>query len=398
MTERMLTGYNLVYFGPGPWSGLWRNRHHLMTRFAQHNRVLYVEPAPYLRPVVRQLLQGQEGWQALRSPRLSQEQESLYVYHSPAFAPMSGRRSLNTITRTVRRALLLRAMQRLEMERPIVWLSRPEMGELIGQFHEQLTIYHVVDEYTAYQGVTEDLASWLRLQEKRLMAQVDLVIVVSPTLWEAKRSYNPHTYLVPNGVDLEAFNRAQIEKAIPPTDLNAIPEPRLVYAGLIGMRLDLTLLLAVARRHPDWSLVFIGQVDNRGCEDELVNLQALPNVHFLGMKPASAVPRYLLACQVCLLPYRRSEESRHIDPIKLYEGLASGKPIVSTPIPAVLPYSDLIWLASDDSEFETAVQEALTERDNGRVTRRQSIAAANTWEKRVEQISALIHSHLDNVE
>jgi glycosyltransferase involved in cell wall biosynthesis len=279
------------------------------------------------------------------------------------------------------------------MEQPIIWLSQPKMGSLIGQFHERLTIYHVVDEYTAYHGVTTEMASWIRLQEKQLMARVDLVIVVSSTLWEAKRPYNPHTYWVPNGVDLVAFNRALTEKT-PPADLNAIPEPRLVYAGLIGVRLDLTLLLAVARRHPDWSLVFIGQVDDRGCEDELANLQSLPNVHFLGLKPASVVPRYLLACQVCLLPYRRSEESRHIDPIKLYEGLASGKPIVSTPIPAVLPYGDLIWLASDDSEFEAAVQEALAERDDSRAAQRRSLAAEHTWEKRVEQISTLIQSRL----
>lgn len=389
----MLTGHNFVYFGPGPWLGLWRNRHYLMSRFARGNQVLYVEPPPYLRPVVRQLSRGWESWRILRSPRLSQVQNNLYVYHSPAFAPISGRPPLSMITHAMRRILLLRVMQRLGMEQPIIWLSQPKMGSLIGQFHEQLTIYHIVDEYTAYHGVTEELASWLRLQEKQLMARVDLVIVVSTALWEAKRLYNPHTYLVPNGVDLEAFNRALTETP-PPADLNAIPEPRLVYAGLIGVRLDLSLLIVVARRHPDWSFVFIGQVDDRGCEDELANLQSLPNVHFLGTKPAVIVPRYLMACQICLLPYRRSEESRHIDPIKLYEGLASGKPIVSTPIPAVLPYSDLIWLASDDSEFEAALQEALAERDDNKVTQRRSLAAENTWEKRVEQISTLIQSRL----
>jgi len=394
----MLTGYNFVYFGPGPWPGLWRNRHHLMTRFARFNRVLYVEPPPYLRPTVNQLLRSRKAWQALRKPHLSQVQDNLYVYHSPAFAPVSGRLPLSTITHIMRRALLLRAIRCLGMEQPIIWLSRPEMRSLIGQFHEQLTIYHVVDEYTAYQGVTEELASRLRLQEEQLMAKVDLVIAVSLPLWEAKRPYNPHTYLVPNGVDFEAFNHALVEKAPPPMDLNVIPEPRLVYAGLIGVRLDLTLLLAVAQRRPDWSFVFIGQVDDRGCENELVYLHRLPNVHFLGIKPASAVPSYLLACQVCLLPYHWSEESRHIDPIKLYEGLASGKPVVSTPIPAVLPYSDLIRLASDHGELEAAVQEALAEQDDDRVAQRRSVAAANTWEKRVEQISTLLRLHLDDGE
>lgn len=390
----MLAGYDLVYFGPGPWSGLWRNRHYLMSRFARQNRVLYVEPPPYLRPVVRQLLQDRKPWRMLRRPFLSQVQDGLYVYHSPVFAPISGRWPLSAMTRLIRRALLLRTMRRLGMERPIIWLSRPEMGSLIGQFRERLTIYHVVDEYTAYQGVTEELASRLRRQEEELIARADLVIVVSQMLWESKRQRNPHTYLVPNGVDFEAFQHAMTGENPPPEDLIAIKEPRLVYAGLIGFRLDLPLLIAVARRRPEWSFVLIGQVDGRGCEDELKKLQGLPNVHFLGIRPASMVPSCLLACQVCLLPYRRSEESRHIDPIKLYEGMASGRPVVSTPIPAVLPYSDLIWIASDDRAFEAAIEGALGEQDGEKARNRRSVAAANTWEKRVEQISALIQARL----
>jgi glycosyltransferase involved in cell wall biosynthesis len=175
-----------------------------------------------------------------------------------------------------------------------------------------------------------------------------------------------------------------------------IPEPRLVYAGLIGARLDLDLLTALAERRPDWSLVLIGEIDTRGVEDKLAYLQRLVNVYFLGLKPASAVPSYLLACQVCLLPYRRSEESHHIDPLKLYEGLASGKPIVSSPIPAAELYGDLVWLASDTYEFEVAVQQALVEQDDEIVARRRAAAAANTWETRVEEISALIQLRLDD--
>jgi glycosyltransferase involved in cell wall biosynthesis len=290
--------------------------------------------------------------------------------------------------------MLLKSMKRLEMTHPIIWLSRPEMGDLIGQFRERLVVYHVVDEYTAYQGVTEELALWLRLQEEHLMAQADMAIVVSPALQEAKQPYNPHTYLVPNGVDFEAFRCALMEGNPPPTDLADIREPRLVYAGLVGARLDLALLKTIAQRHPEWSLVMIGQVDSRGCEEEVSHLHALPNVHFLGIKPPSAVPGYLLSSQVCLLPYGQSDECDHIDPLKLYEALASGKPVVCTPIPAALPYRDLIRLASGAGEFEAAVQESLTDPDDGIVGRRQAVAAANTWETRVEQVSALIQSHL----
>lgn len=394
--SRMLTGHNLVYFAPGPWQGLWRNRHRLMSEFAQHNRVLYVEPPPYLRPVVRRLA-NLETWREMLEPRLSRVQDKLYVYHSPVFAPISGRFPLKAILSALRMALLRRVMRDLEISHPILWLSQPTMGDLVGQFGAPLTIYHVVDEYTAYEGVTEELAAQIRQQEAQVMARADLVIVVSQTLLEAKRSHNLHTHLVPNGVDIEAFNRIVAERAAPPADLAAIREPRLIYAGLIGSRLDLEMLIALAQRRPEWALVLIGQVDDRGCQDELAYLMSLPNVHFLGLKAAFAVPRYLLACEVCLLPYRRSQESHHIDPLKLYEGLAAGKPVVSTPIPSVLPYGDLVQLASDPNEFENAVQAALGERDKTMAAKRRAVAAANTWEARAQQISMLIESHLERV-
>lgn len=392
----MLTGHNLVYFGPGPWQGLWRNRHQLMTRFAHCNQVLYVEPPLHLRSAVRQLLAQRTAWQGFRRPRITRIQDSLYLYHSPAFAPISGRFPLSTVTRAVRRAWLLRTLRRFGIRRPIIWLSRPEMADLIGQFDEQLVIYHVVDEYTAYRGVTPESARLLRLQEEKLMVRANLVIVVSPKLLEAKQPYNPHTYLVPNGVDIEAFAPPRTGKRSSPADLAPIREPRLVYAGLIGIRLDLDLLIALATRHPDWALVLIGEVDSRDCESELAQLQLLPNVHFLGLKPASVVPDYLLASQVCLLPYRLSLESYHIDPLKLYEGLASGRPIVSTSIPAAAPYRDLIRVAADGDRFETAIQDALAERDDGCAARRTAAVAAHTWEARAEQISLLIESCLHN--
>ncbi len=365
-----------------------------MARFARHHRVLYVEPPPHLRPAARLMLHPRTAWQELRQPRVRRIQDGLYVYHSPALVPISGRFPVSALTHSVRRALLLQAMASLGMQRPIVWLSRPEMVDLVGLFHEQLTIYHVVDEYTAYQGVTEELARWLRKLEEQLLRRVDMVIVVSPALLEDKQPSNPHTYLVPNGVDLAAFECALSGVSAGPEDLLTIPEPRLVYAGLIGSRLDLALLLTLSQSRPDWSFVMIGQVDERGCQNELGNLRDLPNVHWLGVKPPSVVPGYLLACQVCLLPYRHSIESDHIDPLKLYEGLASGKPIVSTPIPAVLPYGHLVRLASTPGEYEAAISAALAEQDEEMAAKRRTAAAANTWDMRVEQLSDLIRIHL----
>ena len=393
-----LAGAHLIYFGPGQWAGLWRNRHHLLSRFADHNRVLYVEPAIHLKTFRREWWAGRLGWQQmwreLRQCRISQAGPNLYIYHSPTFLPVAGRFPLDRLTYALWLAALKAALRRLKFADPIVWFSRPEMVSLIGRLPARLTIYHVVDEYTGYEGVTGDLAAELRRQETELMARAQMVVVVSPELWQAKRACNPHTYLVPNGTDLKAFTQAARQPG-PPADLAEIPEPRLIYAGLVGTRLDLPMLIALARRRSDWSVVVIGEVDARGCEAEIASLRALPNVHILGVRPVTAVPRYLLASQVCLLPYRRSVETDHIDPLKLYDGLAAGKPIVASPIPAVQPYDGLVRLAYGVDAFETAVEAALGEHDESLVAARRAAAAASTWETRFQQLSTLIEARLN---
>lgn len=394
----MLQGHDLIYFGPGRWDGLWRNRHHLLSRFARCNRVLYVEPATDLRTFRELWRTGRMGpnelWRELRQSRLTQLQPNLYIYHSPTYLPVSGRFPLNRLTWQVWTAALRATLRRFGFHRPLLWLSRPEMAHLIGRFAERLVIYHVVDEYTAYQSVTPEEAQELRAAETQMLRRADLVVVVSPQLLEAKQAFNSHTYLVPNGVDTAAF---EISAPVP-TDLQPVPAPRLVYAGLIGARLDLKLLMDLMRRRPDWSLVLIGQENPTGTAGKLEELHRLANVYFLGLKPAQQVPAYLLACSVCLLPYARNREAHYIDPLKLYEGLAAGMPVVATPIPALRPHAGIVRLAESVADFELAVESALAERRSAKAAelarRRRGVAAANTWEMRVEKISALIEAKL----
>lgn len=386
----MLQGHDLIYFGPGQWTGLWRNRHHLLSRFAGHNRVLYVEPKIDLLTLRQRWRNGEWRFTHLRRElqrgRVSQAQQNLYIYHSPTFAPVSGRFPLSHLTGIWWRACLRSSLRRLNFRRPIVWLSQPEMVAQLGHWDEALTIYHVVDEYTAYQGVSAELAEWLRACERQLLGRVDMVLVVSPKLLEAKRTLNSQTYLVPNGVDVQAYRGP----AHVPDDVQSIPPPRLIYAGLIGARLDLKLLADLAERRPQWSLVLVGEANSRGVEEDIARLRHLPNVHFLGLKPPGAVPDYIRACQVCLLPYRLVSETEYMDPLKLYEGLAAGKPIVATPVAALKAAGDVVTLVHTVAEAEQAVHNALSDKCEAMVEKRTALAEQNSWDIRVSRISELI--------
>ncbi|MDP2725947.1 MAG: hypothetical protein Q8P59_00245, partial [Dehalococcoidia bacterium] len=213
----MLKGESILCFAPGPWDGLWRNRHHIMSRLARQNRVLYVEPIAHLRPTLRRLRKGQLGPHELLRRPWERVQDELFVYHPHPLVPICGRAPLSSLTSAWRHHLLKRAMEKLGLRDPVLWLYRPEMHYLVGQFGEKLCVYHVVDEYAGYQGVDQSLRTFLRQAESDLLSKADLVIVVSESLRKSKAPLNPHTFIIPNGVDYEAFLEAT-NKREPPRD------------------------------------------------------------------------------------------------------------------------------------------------------------------------------------
>jgi glycosyltransferase involved in cell wall biosynthesis len=387
-----LDAESILCFAPDPWSDIWRNRHQIMSILAERNQVLYVEPRTYLRQTVDMIRAGQLRWRDLGGERVSEAQPNLYVYHNLPYAPISGRFPLKQIGQTLRRRSLRSEMRRLRFGAPILWLCRPEMSDLIGQFDEKLLVYHVVDEYSAYEGVSDpDL---VRRREAEILERADLVLTTAPALWESKRIHNPNTHLVPNAVNYEAFAEAMQSDAPAPDDVAALPRPLIGYVGAINTKLDLSLFAAVAEAHPEWTLALVGPVRFPVSDPLLQKLWHLDNVHFLGTKPVEAVPYYIKALDVCLLPYRQNEWTRNISSLKLYEYLACGKPVVSSDVPAARDYADLVSIAGDAAHFTARVVEALRGSSQEEIARRMEVASRNTWRHRVAQISELIDASM----
>ncbi len=386
----MLTGESIVCFAPDPWEGPWRNRHHIMTRLARRNRVLYVEPRVY----------WNEAWQAWRSGtppsgRLWRTPEGVWVFRFPLWLPMAGKLP-GQVTGRLRSRMLRGILRKLGMERPILWLYRPDHADLPGCCGEKLVVYHVVDEYTGYDAGSANPAVVRRLEvlrgmERSLLRRADLVFVVSERLYRSKAPHNPNTFLVPNGVDFEAFSAA-LGSPEPP-DISGIPRPRIGYVGVLNEKIDLELLRLVAEARPRWHLVIVGPVMVRRGREKVDTLASLPNVHVLGHRPAQEVPRYMLALDVGLMPYRLNLWTENISPLKLYEYLAAGLPIVSTAIPAVADFANEV-VVSDVSGFVGAIESARALRSPEDTERRREIARRHTWEDRVEELSRRIEEVL----
>ena len=147
----------------------------------------------------------------------------------------------------------------------------------------------------------------------------------------------------------------------------------------------------IAKRRPDWSFVFVGPVR------EGLNKPNLTNVHFIGYVPYEVLPGYLAAFDVCILPFRRDRVTESVNPIKMYEYMATGKPIVSTSIPEVERYSDLIRIAEGPEAFEKAISDALKEDTPQLAKARRAMARENSWERRVWSIREIVRMRREDM-
>jgi glycosyltransferase involved in cell wall biosynthesis len=393
-------------FAPNPWRDLWRNRQQIFSRLAaRRHRVLYVEPA---RASLADWRSGRVTWAQIRRPAVVQEQPNLWLYRIPALLPT--RATGGFFDRAADRLLaihLRRTLQRLGFlpsginhypltidHYPLLWLYRPTHWRWAADsFRHSLLVYHITDDYAAFGHLSDARRAALLTEERDLLATADLTIVTAPRLLELKAPHARRIELVPNGVDAEAFQRAAF-RPLPPATCNLQPatRPRLGYSGHVSSRLDLPLLRAIAVARPDWQIAFAGSEWDAGCAEALQALKALPNVQFLGMLPVEEVPTFIVSCDVCLIPYCVNDETRAISSLKLYEYLAAGKPVVSARVPAAEEHAAVVRMAEATVEsWVGQIEAALLERDDPQLAAaRQAVAGENTWERRVEQIEALL--------
>jgi glycosyltransferase involved in cell wall biosynthesis len=392
----VIEGHDILCFAPGPWDDIWRNRHQIMTRLAQANRVLYIEPWPNLRPMLREWRSGEFGLADMCGPRLTQVGPNLFVYRPPDWAPRAARFPLRMATEVAYMACLRRVLRRLQISKPILWLFLPDMEIFVGRFDEKLVIYHMVDEYSGYQGVSETWRAVMQSMEKQLARKADLVFVSSPTLLERKKALNECIYLIPNAVDYETFAAISLGEDGLPDDIAHLPSPVAGYVGAINDKLDMDLLARVADNMREWSLLLVGPVRVEDAEGQraLERLHKMPHVQFLGRRDVTEVPRYIAACDVCLLPYRVNEWTRNIDSLKLYEYLACGKPVVATDVPAVRRFGEVVEVATGERDFAARMDAALQLDSPLLRAKRRGVAAQNTWEQRVASISVAIEGRL----
>jgi glycosyltransferase involved in cell wall biosynthesis len=378
----LLPEVGIVALVPDPWNLVWQLRQQILVRLARYFYVVWVDPPRHWR-----------WWDRAETGR-----------HVPSLDPVDAhgrflvyRSWLPTVHRPTRltawmdRVRLTRARARLLRRRCtalLLYIWRPQFAGVLGRVPFTQRHYHIDDEYSFREDETR-----LSDQERRLIEQVDQVFVVSAGLLAAKGGINPHTALVPNGVDFHAYATPWPE----PTALSAIPHPRIGYTGVVKPQLDWTLLGRLAAARPDWSFVFVGPVQREASTQAAVaELGRHPNVHFLGFQPPRALAAFPQHFDVCIMPYRINHYTNQIYPLKLHEYLASGRPTVGTPIATLAAFTDVVTLARDPHEWLPAIERALTPAANAAevCAARRAVARRHDWDLLVQQIARMMMERL----
>ena len=244
-------------------------------------------------------------------------------------------------------------------------------------------LYDCMDHHAGF----ENNAAGVIEAEERLIADADLLVVTSDWLDRKLADANPHRALIRNATEYGHF-------CDPPKRLYRDPQGRRIigYYGAIAEWFDVELVRAIARRFPDCAVLLVGN----DTIDAAKALSGEPNVAFTGEVPYAELPGYLHAFDVALLPFRVIELTLATNPVKVYEYLSAGKPVVAVDLPETAQFGDLIHRAPDHAAFLDAVAAALagaTEAGEAdRVEARKAFAREQTWAHRARQLDEAIAS------
>jgi glycosyltransferase involved in cell wall biosynthesis len=360
------------------WGPLWLTPHHVLTRLGRYFHVVWSEP-PHEWRAIRQSLEKRSALAVNSDLSLPL---GFQFYVPELWLPKIYRPGwIDKLTFEQRIRQGARRLKREGCRKLVLYLWHPQFEPVLCSRGFDLKIYHVDDEYSFLPNPPPTEA-----RELRVLNSVDQVFVVSPALLERKGGINPHTASIPEGVDYQLYTT----RAAEPNDLMDIPRPRIGYTGYLKQQLDWPLLRDLATRHPEWQFVFVGPLKIQQGIDEFVReISQSKNVHFLGPKSVTALASYAQHFDVCIMPYRVDGYTNNIYPLKLHEYLASGRPVVSTPIRSLREFSSVIALAESTDDWSHAITDALGERANcsERVAERQNIAREYDWDRLVHKIA-----------
>jgi teichuronic acid biosynthesis glycosyltransferase TuaH len=388
----------IVFISLEPWDEIWRRNQFLcdgLLRKSTDTKVLFVQP-PF------------DNSYALRTRKLNKIRQTPsivdggYSGRLKWFTPTKWLPNSLTVGRSWNEKHLLNQINRvlsdLHWNATHLWINQHESAHLVSAGIAANTIYDITDDWTKFSGNQAQI-DLITEQDATLCQSCDHVIVCSQQLFDDKAtSVNPEKlHLIPNGVHVDHYE-AVADIGIP---VHAVAQnwkkPTFGYTGTIhGDRVDVNLIASVAKSYPSATIAMVGP--NLLEQADQQELDQLSNIVFTGAQPYSLLPDIMRAFDVCMVPHRVTPFTESLNPIKLWEYLAAGKPIVSTNVAGFRDYPDLVRVAATSDDFVSLLALALVESPDLPTLRQQAVRQ-HTWDHRVAAVEALLlkseESHVD---
>ena len=373
------------------WGGLYQRPHHVAKAMASRWPVVWISPAAL-------------GGAASFQPR--KVDANIYEINIPALPYNARHASVKILAKTLSylppvrwlfSLLQVRILKRILRNHPfsenpghIAFIHNFHLLDAVQKLHPSLRIYDYIDNVFGFTSLPAHVKKlWIRT-----LTAADVVIVTSAKLREQVGQYRTQNVeLIGNGVDFEMFSRKSSDPR--PVDLPAATT-LVGYIGAVYPWLDIELLESVCRKMPDTQFVFIGTV-HPAIETRMHNLQKNHrNVHVLGFRPYATIPGYLRYFDVGIIPFLRDELTLAVNPVKLYEYSAAGKPTVATDFSDELHhYTSTLFIAKSHEDFVTCLHQALkVSRDPAFSARLREFAVNNDWKSKTQSILDIIDQRL----
>jgi len=274
----------------------------------------------------------------------------------------------------------------------VTWVSSPYYNFAIPGTPSNVLVYDCSDRSEEfYADEDETRRRWILKHETELLQKADVVFATAKRLFTKCRAINSNVYLATNGVASSFF---QTDHRVP-HDIAAIKPPIVGFVGTIADWLDFDLLHSLALKNGDLSFLFIGRIRPTNTTLAAVKaLKALKNVFFLEQKRHDALLGYINQFNVGLIPFKVNSLTQSVNPVKLFEYLAVGVPVVSSPLDEVLEFRDIVYVA-ENHDFSEKIRSAIILDTTELREMRKAAVKQYTWDNIVARIESIIVSKLE---
>jgi len=381
----MIIDKNIIYFA-NDWNSDHKvSSHHIANELLRGNRILYVEtggmrpPRKSTRDLKRIILRIISWLKGVRKL-----QDDLYIY-SLIILPFHNKWTLRFNT-WINMLVLRKAIKKYQFESPILWFVAPHVPYFAENIENDLVVYYCTDNVAQMPGVNKDA---LEKTEEKMLKLADVVFATSEHLCDCleQKKINSNIFYSPHAVNFEHFARVKKGNLTVASELRELKKPIIGYIGLIEKWIDLDLIEYVARAKPDWEFVFVGRV-----AVSVERLEKIPNIRFLGPQKYEDLPIYLKGFDVCISPFKVNDLTDSVNPIKIKEYLASGKPVVATQMPELKKFGEFVEIADSYEGFVAKIDKVYSENTEEKVTQRMEFVEDDGWANRVEKISEIIEN------